>query len=181
MNNIFTAFKIEVKGQFLDDKEISQYPDFDISKEGVVSEDESVKKAEGFIRMNHFKRSLSKYNTPTYIELKATTEGTVKTVPTDMTIVVGFINDEPFKTMISEIKKDTPKEDADKFIAKFIQEYMIEEMNHELKETAFYIQEQERKNVLDGTKSKLLAYTYKEFTVPAQKLDITVTKVDMLK
>lgn len=110
MNNQFNAFSIVVEGQILDDVQFYEYSDYDSSDTTTPTDDEVLAKAKAFIRTKHVERALSSLSVPVYFTITYGTAGTSATIPTDATIVVGYVSLEAFISTIT----DTPMTDAQK-------------------------------------------------------------------
>ncbi len=93
MNNLFNAFSIKVPGTILDDKVFWEYSDY---SSNTPTDEQTVLKAEAFVKLKHLKRKLNELAIAVYCDVKFSTPGTAGTVPGDAEIVVAYPSIQPF-------------------------------------------------------------------------------------
>ena len=108
MNNMFNAFSISVSGQVLDNKKFYNYDDYDNTSTSVPTDEETLTKAQAYIRLKHVERALADLCIPVYYTIKFGTEGTASDVPSDAEIVVAYPSIEPFLALVEDDYSEDP-------------------------------------------------------------------------
>ena len=178
MNNLFHAFSIKVPGKVLDNKKFFQYSDYDNESTSVPSDEQTLTKAEAYVRLKHIERKLSELAVPVYFKIDFSTEGTTSTVPTDAEISVAYYSIEPFLSTL-----ETAPDEADRLTsaASVIKEIIDAALSDVIENEFFEVQKTYTRAPYPGATS---TETYRELqtiyiTVPDAAVESTVVYIEI--